>query len=292
MKIIFLGTAASLPTAERAPPCIAINFNGEYILFDCGEGCQRQMRNRVSYIKIKKIFISHFHGDHYLGLLGLLQTMTLHKRTEPIEIYTPTGGITFLKNYFASGYVGLSYDVKMKELGEETVEFQDYFVESFHVEHKVPCLGFLFRQKDKRGKFDKLKANALGIFNRMFGELERLGSILIGGREVTLDDVTGEMRKGKKIVYSSDTLPTRKLVEKASGADIFICDSTFVHEEDRNDTLHCTVAEACSMAREANVKRLLLTHISQRYSSDEVLAEAKKHFENVSVAEDFMEIEL
>lgn len=292
VKVIFLGTAASLPTSERAPPCIAIAHDGEFTLFDCGEGCQRQMRNRVSYLKIKRIFISHFHGDHYLGLLGLMQTMTLHKRSEALEIYTPRGGKKFLENYFASGYVGLSYEVRVREMGEEIVEFSEYAVESFSVEHKVPCLGFVFRQKDRRGKFDRGKANALGIFDRMFGELERLGSLVVGERRVQLKDVTGAPRRGKKIVYSSDTLPTPALVEKAKRADLFICDSTFVSDDDRNDTLHCTVREACAMAEEAHVERLVLTHISQRYSTEEVLEEARKYRESVSVAEDFMEIEL
>ncbi|MFQ6088395.1 MAG: ribonuclease Z [Candidatus Methanofastidiosia archaeon] len=292
MKLIFLGTAASKPTLSRNLTAIALQFEGEVILFDCGEGTQRQMLRRVSPSKISNIFISHFHGDHYLGLGGLLHTLSLNKREKPLNIFGPENTKNFLQSLFSSGYFGINFKVRLRELGNTKLEFEKYFIHSFKVEHGVPTLGYLFSEKDKRGKFLKNKAESLGIKGRMFKELEIKGRIEVEGREVLLEDVTGKMRKGKKIVYSSDTKPCKALENFAKDADVLIHEATFMSEEEREGTFHTTVKEACELAGRCNVGKLVLTHFSQRYSQEEISKEAKRYFENVIVAEDFLELEI
>lgn len=292
MKLIFLGTAAGRPTRTRSLPCIALKYNGEVILFDCGEGAQRQMLSVVSPSRIKKICISHFHGDHYLGLGGLLQTMSLNKRQTPLSIYGPKGSIHYLQNYFNSGHFGIRFHITVHELEEDIIEEEKYFIKSFPVNHGVPSIGFIFEEKEKRGHFLEEKAHSLGIKGRLFSEIEKKGKIEINGRKITLDEVTGPRRPGKKIVYSADTSPCDTVVKAAQDCDVLIHEGTYIAEEDRRNTYHTTVKEACDIARQANVSKLVLTHISQRYEADEVKKEANQCFDNVVVAYDFLEIDI
>lgn len=292
MKLIFLGTAAGRPTRRRNLPSIALQFNGEIILFDCGEGTQRQMISLVSPSKIEKIFISHFHGDHFLGLGGLLQTMSLNKREKPLSIYGPVGATNFLKNFVSSGHFGIRFHIFIYEMEEDIIEEEEYYIRSFPVTHGVPTLGFVFEEKEKRGKFLEEKAKSLGIHGRLFSEIERKGSIEIDGRKITLEEVTGPRRPGKKIVFSADTVPCEKVVQEARNCDILIHEGTYITDEDRSGTYHTTVKEACEIASKAGAKKLVLTHISQRYEDDEVLKEAEKHFAPVLVAHDFLEIDV
>jgi len=292
MKLIFLGTAAGRPTRKRNLPSIALQYNGETILFDCGEGTQRQMISLVSPSKIEKIFISHFHGDHYLGLGGLLQTMSLNKRKTPLSIYGPRGAVQYLKNFFASGHFGIRFSIHVYEMEEDTVEEEEYFITSFPVTHGVPTLGFTFQEKEKRGHFLEDKAKSLGICGRLFSEIERKGFVEIEGRKITLEEVTGPRRPGKKIVFSSDTLPCPKVEEEARDCDILVHEGTYIADEDRNGTYHTTIKEACTLALKAGAKKLVLTHISQRYEDEQVIKEAEEHFNPVIVAHDFLEIEV
>jgi ribonuclease Z len=292
MKLIFLGTAAGRPTRNRNLPSIALQYNGEVILFDCGEGTQRQMISLVSPSKIGKIFISHFHGDHYLGLGGLLQTMSLNKRETPLSIYGPRGAAHYLENFFSSGHFGIRFPINIYEMGEDTVEEEAYTIRSFPVEHGVPTIGFTFEEKEKRGHFLDEKARSMGICGRLFSEIEQKGFVIIDGKKITLEEVTGPRRPGKKIVYSADTVPCEQVLKEAKHCDILIHEGTYIHDEDRCGTYHTTVREACELAAKAGVKTLVLTHISQRYEDEEVQKEAEKYFNSVIVAYDFLEIEL
>jgi len=292
MKLIFLGTAAGRPTRDRSLPSIALQYDGEIILFDCGEGAQQQMISLVSPSKIQKIFISHFHGDHYLGLGGLLQTMSLNKREAPLSIYGPIHTTSYMNHYFSSGHFGIRFPISLYELEENTVEEEAYTIKSFPVDHGVPTLGFVFEERVKRGRFLDDKARSMGIHGKLFTEIEEKGSVTIEGRKITLEEVTGPVRPGKKIVFSSDTLPCERVVKEARDCDLLVHEATYIFDEDRQGTYHTTVQEACEIACRARAKQLILTHVSQRYEEEDIIKEAQAYFEPVIVASDFLQIEL
>lgn len=291
MKLYFLGTAGSKPTLERNPPCIALAFRKDVILFDCGEGSQRQMIKRIKQSKIKRIFITHFHGDHYLGLPGLIMTMSLNDRKDPLEIYGPEGTIEFLSNLFRSGYMEIGYELMIRELKEDTLEFEGYSIKSFPVDHGVPSLGFIFMEDDRRGAFNTEKAKEIGLEGKMFSLLEEEGELEVSGRIIKLGDVTGKGRHGVRITYSGDTRPV-KFPSEAKGSDVLIHEATFLEDSERKETYHSTVKEACEAADAIGAVRLILTHINSRYAQSEIEAEAKRHFGNVAIAEDLMEVEI
>ncbi|KUH32910.1 ribonuclease Z [Thermococcus celericrescens] len=278
LEVIFLGTGGIMPTRERNVPAIALRYKGEVILFDVGEGTMRQMNTaKLSPMKVEKIFITHFHGDHYLGLAALIQTMNLWDREKPLHIYGPKYTFEFVQHFLQSGFFRPGFDIHVHELGETRLKFGDYEIWSFKVEHGVPALGYVFREKDRRGKFLPEKLAEYGLSEGpILGKLEREGQIEWNGRIIRLEDVTGPRRKGLKVVYTGDTEPAERVRLFAERADLLIHEATYLNPAHRGDSYHSTVEETCETARRAKVKLLALFHRAFRYTYDEYLSEASR----------------
>ena len=277
LEVIFLGTGGIMPTRERNVPAIALRYKGEIILFDVGEGTMRQMNTaKLSPMKVDKILITHFHGDHYLGLAALIQTMNLWDRERPLHVYGPKYTFEFVQHFINSGFFRPGFDLHVHELGETRLKFGDYEVWSFKVEHGVPALGYVFKEKDRRGNFlpEKLAEYGLGE-GPILGKLEREGRIEWNGRTVRLEDVTGPRRKGLKVVYTGDTEPCERVRLFAERADLLIHEATYLNPDNRGKSYHSTVEEACETARKARVKLLALFHRAFRYTYEEYSAEAE-----------------
>ncbi len=297
LKVTFLGTSGTVPSVDRNTSSILLNYSGCKILFDCGEGTQRQMMKAKTGFNLEAIFITHLHTDHFIGIFGLLETMSLNGREKPLSIYSPNS--KFLRKLFREfGYHNLEFPVRVVGLKDgDFVRFENFKVLAFKTDHIVESLGYAFIEDERRGKFNVEKAKELGIPpGQLYSKLARGEAVEFGGRIITPDMVLGEKRPGWKVVYTGDTAPVEKLLEIAKNADLLIHDAAFT--SDLNDwakeTKHSTARDAAVIAKKANVKKLVLTHISARYSKEpeKLLEEAKQIFENVVVAEDFMEIEL
>jgi len=278
LQVIFLGTGGIMPTRERNVPAIALRYGGEVILLDVGEGTIRQMNTaKLSPMKVEKIFITHFHGDHYLGLAALIQTMNLWNRERPLHIYGPKYTFEFVQNFLNSGFFRPGFDIHIHELGETRLKFGDYEIWSFKVEHGIPALGYVFKEKDRRGKFLPEKLREYGLEEGpILGKLEKEGKIEWNGRVIRLEDVTGPRRRGVKIVYTGDTEPCERVKLFAERADLLIHDATYLSGEDRGESYHSTVEEACETAKRARVGLLALFHRAFRYTYDEYLREASR----------------
>jgi ribonuclease Z len=300
MQVIFLGTAGSIPTTKRALPAVAVKRKDELIIFDCGEGIQRQMiRAKVGFHKKAKIFITHMHGDHVLGLPGLIQTMSLLDRKKELEIYGPIGISAFIEAIRQTVPFGLTFPVTLEEIcGEGVVcEEKEYTVQTVSVDHVVPALAYALIEKPRLGRFNKEKAKKLGVpEGHLWSRLQHGESIrLSNGKIVKPEEVLGKPRHGRKIVYTGDTRPSTALVKFAENADLLIHEATFGDElKDRaEEDGHSTPSAVARIAKKAKVKRLVLTHISARYTEpDSLLKQAKRIFENTIVAEDFMRVDL
>lgn len=297
MEIIFLGTSSAIPTNHRNHSAIALKAFGEIMLFDCGEGTQRQMtRARLSPMKINKIFITHFHGDHILGIPGLIQSMAFRGRTEPLEFYGPPGLHQLIDNMRHLGYFALSFKIFVNEVSEGVVlEGEDYQISCLMTEHSV--LNFAYSIEEKRSpKFIKEKALELGVKpGPAFGQLQKGIPVKIGKTIIKPEQVLGEERKGRKIVYSGDTLACSQMVNFAKNADILIHESTFnnSHKDKAFETGHSTAEMAADIAKKADVKKLIITHISTRYKDTQSLErEALDVFEATCIAEDLMKLEV
>jgi ribonuclease Z len=300
MRVIFLGTAGSVPTLTRSLPAVLIKRQNEQLMFDCGEGVQRQMlKAKAGFHRKMKIFVSHMHGDHVLGLPGLLQTMALMGREKKLEVYGPVGIRQFLDCVRESLRFGLTFPVEIHEVcGAGVVcEEKAYTVEAAGANHVVSGFAYAFVEKLRPGKFYPEKARALGVpEGELWSKLQHGDKIkLQNGRVVSPEEVMGSSRKGRKIVYTGDTRPFKGFAKLAAGADLVIHEATF------DDTLsekaeldgHSTPSQAGQQAKRAKAKKLVLTHISARYADAGVLLEqAQKVFKNTLVAEDFMELEL
>lgn len=300
LHVIFLGTGGSVPTVERSLPAMLVQRQGEQLMFDCGEGVQRQMvKAKVGFHKKIKIFVSHMHGDHVLGLPGLLQTMTLLDRQRKLEVYGPEGIKQFLESVRESLQFGLTFPVEIHEVYDAGVvcEEKEYKVEAVWSNHVVSGLAYAFVEKLRPGKFYPEKAMVLGVpEGELWSKLQHGDKIkLADGRVVRPKDVMGLPRKGRKIVYSGDTRPFKDFVKFAAGADLVVHEATFddsLSEKAEVDG-HSTPSQAGQQAKKAKAKKLVLNHISARYADAELLLEqAQKVFKETLVAEDFMVLEL
>jgi ribonuclease Z len=300
MHVIFLGTAGSVPTVERSLPAVLIKRQNEQLMFDCGEGVQRQMiKAKAGFHKKTKIFISHMHGDHVLGLPGLLQTMALMDRQKKIEIYGPEGVKQFLECAREILQFGLTFPVEIYEICDAGVvcEEEDYIVEAAKSNHGVTSLAYAFVEKPRPGKFYPEKARALGVpEGELWSRLQHGDKVkLSNGQVINPNDVMGSPRQGRKIVYTGDTRPFKGFAKFAAGADLVIHESTFddaLSEKAEVDG-HSTPSQAAQQAKRAKAKKLVLVHISARYVDAGLLLEqAQKVFKNTLVAEDFTELEL
>jgi ribonuclease Z len=299
LRVIFLGTGGSLPTRNRNPSAIMVNREGELLLFDCGEGTQQQMmRARTGMMNLSSIFISHFHADHFLGVPGLIQTMSFMGRKEPLVIYGPEGTREFTELFKAFGFFNLKYEICGIPLKPgDIVERKDYVIQAIKTEHSIPSLGYALIENPRPGRFNREKAVELGIPpGPLFAELQKGNSLEVDGKYVKPEDVMGPLRPGRTIVYSGDTRPCESILEASRDADLLVHDCSFADEmtDWAEESGHSTAGEVAALAKEARVKRLILTHISSRYADDvePILTDSKKIFENATVAEDLMEVEV
>jgi ribonuclease Z len=300
IRVVFLGTSGSVPTLKRSLPAVIVQCSREQLMFDCGENVQRQMMQaKTSFHKKMKILITHLHGDHVLGLPGLLQTMALLDRKEPVQIYGPVGLKDFIVCTKETLNFGLTFPVEISEILAEGVvcDTEEYSIITKKTNHAIESYAFDFEEKPRPGKFYPKKALALGVVaGELFSRLQRGEEItLADGKVVKPADVMGPMRVGRKIVYTGDTRPFEGFAKFAEGADLIIHDCTFDDSLTEKAAVdgHSTPTQAASQAKSAGAKQLVLSHISARYpNAGLLLDQAKKVFPNTLLAEDFMELEL
>lgn len=289
MDIWTVGTSSAVPSRGRGLPANLINFDGERILFDCGEGTQRQlMTNKLGLMKISRVFISHWHADHFSGLLGLIQTMEMEGREEPLYIYGPPRTEEFTENILDTGYFKRNFEIYVEDIveGEEIIG-EGYRVEPFEVEHGVNAFGYSFIEKDQK-KANKEKMKELGLESSpKIGKLKKGEKITWNGDEISPEEVI-EKLPGRKIVYSGDTSKCSNLINHAENADLLIHEATCMHEIIEKRHGHTSAKQAGEIADEAGVEKLVLTHLSRRYQNqeDQLLEEARKEFENTELGKD------
>ncbi|MDW8338052.1 MAG: ribonuclease Z [Thermoleophilia bacterium] len=292
LDLVFLGTAGSVPTAQRGLPATLVRRGGERLLFDCGEGTQRQLlRSDLGLVDLEEVFLTHHHADHYLGLPGMLKTFALRGRELPLTVYGPAGTrelLGVLRRVF--GRLDYPFSVVELEPGDELVR-DGYTIRVFAADHGVPALGYALVEDERPGRFDVAAAEALGVPpGPARGLLQRGESVTLeDGSTVRPEQVLGPPRPGRKVVLAGDTAPAASVVDAAGGADLLVHEATFLAEErDRaRETRHSTAGEAALLAREAGVALLALTHVSPRYLGHEVVDEARALFPRTVVPRDF-----
>jgi ribonuclease Z len=298
IRVTFLGTAAARPTVGRNVSALMVQRAGESLLFDCGEGTQRQMMRYGTGFAIDDIFFSHLHADHFLGLTGLLRTMGLQGREQPIRLWAPEGGARILHDAANLGMERLTFPVEIRELEpQQRVERKDYDIVAYRSQHGQRSLGFAVIEAERLGRFDPDRARALGVpEGPLFGRLHRGESVEVEGRLITAAELVGPSRPGLRVVYTGDTRPCRETLDIAQDADLLIHDATFAHDEAvrAKETNHSTAHEAAEVAKRARALRLALTHISARYADDARLLEreARAVFRDTVVAYDGLTIEV
>jgi ribonuclease Z len=291
LDVFFAGTAGSAPTPRRGLPALLVRRGGDRLLFDCGEGTQRQLVRSIGLPDLGDVFLTHFHLDHWLGLPGMLKTFDLRAREVPLTIHGPRG-LRDVMRLLAPIVGRVGYPLNVEELSPgDAVERDGYSVAAFAVEHRVPALGYALFEEQRPGRFDAALAERLGVRpGPDFGRLQR-GEAVDG---VAPEQVMGAARPGRKVVISGDTAPSPALAVAAHDADLLVHEATFADDEREraHQTAHATAAQAAELAREADVKMLALTHLSTRYGGREIRDEARGVFPNTVVPRDFDSIEL
>ncbi len=292
LSLFFAGTAGSVPTPKRGLPALLLRAGGERILLDCGEGTQHQLLRSIGLPELDAIFITHFHLDHWLGLPGMIKTFDMRARERPLVIYGPTGLKSLFQQVLRPVIGRTLYPLEVIELEHhEEVGFGEFVIASFPVKHRVEAYGYAFVEDDRPGRFDVEAARSLGITEGPdFGRLQR-GETVNG---VAPEQVVGETRPGRRIVYTGDTAPVQTVEVYADRADVLVHEATFCEDErDRaRETGHSTAHQAALLARDADVKLLALTHLSTRYFPREIRDEARAVFEHTVVPRDFDAIEV
>jgi ribonuclease Z len=294
MRVTFLGTAGSWPTKERSASAIALDTEKELLLLDCGEGTQRQFfQSSASFMRVRRIFLTHFHGDHFLGLPGLIQSMGLNNRTEPIDIYGPPDAEEMVGRALRLGYYTLRFPIAVHPLQPgDSVELDGYTVRTAPAIHPVPSLSYRIEEGPKRGRFNGDLARSLGIQGRDFSRLEAGESVRVENRVIAPSDVMGPPRPGRSIVYSGDTAPSEDVRKLAQRATLLIHEATAAQEieKEANDWGHSSARQAAEIARAAEVDLLYLTHFSSRYKELESLeSEARIVFAGSHAARDLLD---
>jgi ribonuclease Z len=294
-RLTFLGTAGSVPTKERNLPSVALEYEGETFLLDCGEGTQRQfLRFSVNPWRINSIFITHMHGDHFIGIAGLIRTLGIAKRTSPLYIYVPRGEENKAAVLLTFDKAIINYPIIIKGISSGLVmKGKGFTVTAFRLNHSLGTFGYVFKEND-RVHFLKDKCTALGIKGTMFSTLSKRGFIKIGKKTIRLKDVSVRA-PGRKVVYATDTRPCASTVKVSGSADILIHESAFSDtlRDVAKERMHSTAVEAAQIAKKAKAKKLILFHTSARYpDATPLLNEARKIFNNTELAKDGMQIDL
>jgi ribonuclease Z len=292
LSVFFAGTAGSVPSARRGLPAVLIRRGGEKLLFDCGEGTQRQLLRSIGLVDVDSIFITHFHADHWLGLPGMLKSLALRERTEPLTVYGPPG-LNDLLDSMSTVFGRVPYELTITELEPaETITGDGYVVAAVPVIHKArSSFGYVLVEDPRPGELDPRRAKDLGVQpGPDFGRLQR-GETING---VLPEQVMGATREGRKIVISGDTAPCEALAIASHQADVLVHEATFLHEEAERarQTFHSTARQAAELARDAEVRLLALTHVSSRYAGGELRDEARAVFPATESPRDFDTIEV
>ena len=296
IRVVFLGTAASRPTVSRNVSAVMVQRLGEQLLFDCGEGTQRQMMRYGTGFSVSDIFLTHMHADHLLGVPGLLRTMGLQGRQEPMRLFCARGSSRVVDEAVHLGVERVPFPITVQELEPgEAVERDGYDVVAFRTHHGRHSIGYALIEHERLGRFDPVRARELGVpEGPAFGRLHRGEAVEVDGRTIKPEQVVGPPRPGRRVVYTGDTRPARTTVEIAEGADLLIHEATFAQEERERarETRHSTAREAARVARDAGALRLLLTHLSPRYGLDPSVLEreARSVFPHTEVARDGLEL--
>ena len=294
LELLFLGTGASVPSRDKATSCIAVRSGSEIVLMDCGEGSQRQiMVSPFSFMKIRTILITHLHGDHVFGLPGLLQTMSLSGRKDPVTVYGPKGIVECVDAFMKATEGDTVYPLEILEVsGGETFESGNVTISVYQTEHNTASVGFVVREKDRPGKLDRQKALELGIKDGPDMARLKKGETVNG---VSPKQVVGAPIKGASISYTGDTIKSQSVIDASKDVTVLIHESTYMSSESELAKEHChsTALQAAESARECNAKNLILTHVSNRYDDlSEVEGEARKVFENSFAAKDMQMFEV
>ena len=298
IPITFLGTGQAIPTARRNHTAILLNYKSETILVDCGEGTQRQFRKAgINPCKLTKILITHWHGDHVLGLPGLLQTLALNGYNKTLQIYVPKNTRHYLELIFRLFVFVGKIKYKIEEVEGKFFENDDFILEAAKMEHGTPCLAFSFIEKEKI-RINKSKLEKMKIKGKIVSELAEGKDIEWKGKKIKASELTYK-EEGKKITFILDTKINENCYKIAKDSDLLISDSTFMENSENGKNLaeeykHLTAKQAGEIAKKSNSKKLILAHLSQRYENreKEILAEARKVFKNTEIAEDLMEVEV